>query len=104
MSQLPKNCFKASKKLGSLIRNQIQQHNQKLPLISGFQRQCSIRRQSTSSNQEITVSEGSYGGSLIVNDEAKTKEKDGYKTLIWMHGLGDSPHGFAEIFQQLTRM
>lgn len=39
---------------------------------------------------------GTIEKSLIVNPNA-TK-----KTLIWMHGLGDTNHGFADIFSQIA--
>lgn len=44
-----------------------------------------------------TIAQGSVKGSLIVNPEATSK------SLIWMHGLGDTPHGFADIFSHFAR-
>lgn len=44
-----------------------------------------------------SIIKGTVDKSLIVNAEATQR------TLIWMHGLGDTPHGFADIFSQLAR-
>ena len=44
-----------------------------------------------------TIVSGTIDKSLIVNPEAVQR------TLIWMHGLGDTNHGFADIFQQVAR-
>ena len=116
MSQIQNNLLKFSKKLSSSVGQTFHQYKQNFPSFSTFESkpkskiatlrntQCSIRKHSTASSEENSVCEGPYSGSLIVNDEAKTNEKDKYKTLIWMHGLGDTPHGFADIFQQLARM
>ena len=43
-----------------------------------------------------SIVNGSIAKSLIVNAEATQR------TLIWMHGLGDTPHGFADIFEQIA--
>ena len=40
---------------------------------------------------------GKYPGSVIVNPQATDY------SLIWMHGLGDTPAGFAQIFSILAR-
>ncbi len=45
-----------------------------------------------------TIVNGTIENSLIVNAEALQR------TLIWMHGLGDTPHGFADIFSQIARI
>eukprot|EP00483_Globobulimina_turgida_P005369 UN05379 len=43
-----------------------------------------------------TIVNGTIEKSLIVNPEASQR------TLIWMHGLGDTNHGFADLFQNIT--
>eukprot|EP01084_Bolivina_argentea_P305413 527609_1 len=43
-----------------------------------------------------SIINGTIENSLIVNSEAAQR------TLIWMHGLGDTPHGFADIFSQIA--
>ena len=45
-----------------------------------------------------TIVNGTIEKSLIVNPEATQR------TLIWMHGLGDTNHGFADIFAHLARI
>ena len=44
-----------------------------------------------------SIVNGTIEKSLIVNAEATQR------TLIWMHGLGDTPHGFADIFSHIAR-
>ena len=76
----------------------------------------SFRRNRFYHGEATSYSSSSSSSSKSSTIDAKTKTllsglefnlgpKESHKgTLIWLHGLGDSSHGFADLFEQITPM